>query len=232
MQFYRVLQPKEEPQGDLLFTNRRSPFRIAVFDYRKLSFDIYLFAKKTGIQVLNAIRVAENVPAYLDVLNAFFNTDKTMFNLLHLGINDPIKEISGDDLYDFSNKYISDVNETGLFYDWGMEHYFWEFIWEMVRKNEYPQMPSRMESLFLFDKYENAKDFLYQYRDPYYRVVEVELMEGNSQSFDMNWFSGVPSNVPITEVEKYARNYWEQKYTENPVVEVLFQGRYQWTDEM
>lgn len=228
IQLCRVLNPKEEPQGELHSSDRKSPFRIAVFDYRKLSHDIYILAKKTGLKVINAVRVAENVPAFLDELNAFFKSNESSFDLLRLGIDDPIKVISSNDLYEFSYNYINDANETGLFYDWGMEHYLWEFIWEMVRNNEYPNMPSRMESLFLFDKEANASDFLNQYRDPTYRVVNVNLMEGKTESFDMNWFSNVPSDVPITEVEKYARNYWEQKYTENPVVEVLFQGTYQW----
>lgn len=47
---------------------------------------------------------------------------------------------------------------------------------------------------------------------------------GLVKSFDMNWFSNVPSDIPLSEVEKYARNYWEQKQTDNPVTEVLFQG--------
>lgn len=228
IQLYRVLNPKEEPQGELHSSDRKSPFRIAVFDYRKLSHDIYILAKKTGSKVKNAVRMAESVPAFLDELNAFFKSNESSFDLLRLGIDDPIKVISSNDLYEFSYNYINDANETGLFYDWGMEHYLWEFIWEMVRNNEYPNMPSRMESLFLFDKEANASDFLNQYRDPTYSVVSVNLMEGKTESFDMNWFSNVPSDVPITEVEKYARNYWEQKKTENPVVEVLFQGTYQW----
>lgn len=218
----------EEPQGELHSSESKSPFCIAVFDYWKLSLDIYILAKKTGLKVVNAVRVAENVPAFLDELNAFFKSNESSFDLLRFGIDDPIKVISSNDLYEFSYNYINDANETGLFYDWGMEHYLWEFIWEMVRSNEYPNMPSRMESLFLFDKEENASDFFNQYRDPTYCIANIKLLEGKTESFDMNWFSNVPSDVPITEVEKYARNYWEQKYTDNPVVEVLFQGTYQW----
>lgn len=225
---FRVLNPEEEPQGQILSSNRKSPYRIGVFDYRKLSHDIYFFAKKTGIQIINAVRVAENIPAFLDELNAFFKSGETAFDLLQIGIDDPIKSVSSKDLYDFSYNYISDANETGLFYEFGMEHYLWEYIWEMVRNQEYPRMPARMESLFLFDKQDNAHGFLNQYRDPNYRVVEVELLDGNSQSFDMNWFSNVPSNIPMSEVEEYARNYWGQKHSENPVMEIIFQGQYMW----
>ena len=72
--YYRVLNPLDEPSGKYLPSNRMSDFRREVFAYRKLSHCIYIFALKTGIQVGNAVRVAENVPAFLDILNPFFQS--------------------------------------------------------------------------------------------------------------------------------------------------------------
>ena len=70
-----------------------------------------------------------------------------------------------------------------------------------------------------------------QYRDLNCVLAEVNLLEGITESFDMNWFSEVPSNIPLSEVEQYARNYWGQKQTDNPVIEVLFQGKYAWEED-
>lgn len=225
---YRILNPAEEPKGQALSSERQSPFRREVFAYRRLSHDIYILAKKTGLTLMNAVRIAENVPAFLDELNGFFQSKAPEYDLQLMGINDPIRYISGDELYAFSFNYINDLNETGLFYDWGKEHYLWEFIWEMVRNYEYPDKPSRMESVFLFEQIEDAKDFLNHYRDLNYQLANVVLFDGVAQSFDMNWFSNVPSNIPLPEIEGYARNYWEQRMTENPIVEILYQGKYQW----
>ena len=110
----------------------------------------------------------------------------------------------------------------------GDEHYLWEFIWEMVRNLEFPDMPSRVESLFLFDSIENAMDFKNKFRDLNYQLVNINLLGGTKQSFDMNWFSNVPSNIPLAEVKEYARNYWRQVHTEKPVIEILYQGKYSW----
>lgn len=230
-QYYRILNPLEEPHGQMLSSERESQFRQDVYAYRHLSHDIYIFAKKTGIQIRNAVRVAENVPAFLDELNGFFHSSKTQYELIMLAVDDPIEYVSKDELYAFTSNYIAHVNQTGLYYDWGNDHYLWEFIWEMVRNSEYPPMLSRMESLFLFDNLDNAKDFKTRYRDAKYQIANVSLVEGTMQSFDMNWFSAVPSDIPLSEAENYARNYWEQKLTDNPVVEVLFQGKYQWNKE-
>ena len=230
-QYYRILNPIEEHQGVILTSNRQSKFRQDIFAYRRLSHDIYILAKKTGLQILNAVRVAENVPAFLDELNVFFKSNEKQYDLQQMLILDPVRYISGDELYVFASNYIADVNETGLFYDWDNNHYLWEFIWEMVRNYEFPDKPSRMDSLFLFDKRQNAMDFLNQYRDLNCVLAEVNLLEGITESFDMNWFSEVPSNIPLSEVEQYARNYWGQKQTDNPVIEVLFQGKYAWEED-
>lgn len=226
--YYRVLNPFEEPSGQILTTGKQSQFRQEVFAYRRLSHDVYIFAKKTGLRIINAVRIAENIPAFLDELNVFFKSNEKRYDLQQMLISDPIEYISGDDLYAFASNYIADVNETNLFYDWGKDHYLWEFIWEMVRNYEYPNMPSRMDSLFLFDNLQDAKNFMDEFRDSNYVIAPVKIIEGLVKSFDMNWFSNVPIDIPLSEVEKYARNYWEQKQTDNPVIEVLFQGKYAW----
>lgn len=225
---YRILNPQEEPKGQILTSKLKSPFRQEVFAYRNLSHDIYIFALQTGLQIINAVRVAENIPVYLDELNAFFMSNKPEYDLREMNIDDPIRYVSGDELYSFSMNYIEHMNETGLYYDWGKEHYIWEFIWEMVRNFEFPEMPSRMESVFLFENKKDALDFKSQHRDTECNLVEVITFDGETKSFDMNWFSNVPSNIPLSEVMEYARSYWQQKETDNPVKEILYQGVYSW----
>ena len=225
---YRILNPQEEPEGQILNSVLKSSFRQEVFAYRKLSHDIYVFSQKTGLQIKNAVRVAENVPAFLDMLNEFFMSKEAKFDLQQMLIDDPVRFITDDDLYAFVSNYVADINETGLYYDWGKENVLWEFIWEMIRNYEFPNMPSRMDSLLLFDKKENAMEFKAQFRDSNYQLVKVNLLGGSTQTFDMNWFSNVPCNISLSEVKEYARNYWKQKHTDNPVVEVLYQGHYSW----
>lgn len=226
--YFRVLNPLDEPSGQYLQSNRMSEFRQEVFAYRKLSHCIYIFALKTGIQVKNAVRVAENVPAFLDVLNPFFQSGKPDFKLTDIGVMDPIETISGDDLYNFVSNYIAEINESGLYYDWGKDHYFWEFAWEMVRNFEFPKMPSRMESVFLFTNEDVARTFKNENRGLLYKTVEVELQDGVTEEFDMNWFTDVPSDITLSEVQEYARKYWSQQMTDNPVIEVLHKGIYGW----
>ena len=225
---YRILNPQEEPKGQILTSMFKSSFRQDVFAYRKLSHDIYIFSQRTGLQIINAVRVAENIPPFLDIQNEFFMSKEPKYDLHQMLIDDPVRYITSDELYTFSSNYISHINETGLYYDWGREHYLWEFIWEMIRNVEFPNMPSRMESLFLFDSMDSAMNFKAEYRDSNYQLVNVNLLGGTRLSFDMNWFSNVPSNIPLSKVKEFARNYWMQAHTDKPVIEVLYQGEYSW----
>lgn len=226
--FYRVLNPLEESSGIKLNSNHQTNFRKEVFSYRKLSHCIYILSLKTGIQIQSAVQIAENVPAFLDILNEFFQSGKEKFDLTHIGVEDPVKILKGDDLYAFTYNYITEVNESGLYYDWGKEHYFGEFAWEMVRSLEFPDKPSRMDSVFLFKSKKDADIFRKQYRDLRFETVQVDLLDGNSAEFDMNWFSNVPSNISVSEMQEYARKYWKQEMTETPIIEILHKGHYAW----
>ena len=229
--FYRVLKPLDEPKGEVLTTNRQSEFRKEVLAYWNLSQDIFNLAQNTGLLILNAVRIAENVPAYWeDDLKVFLLSMQSDYDLRKMLISDPIKTIHRNDLMEFAVNYISHMNETGLYYDWGQNTYIWEYIWEMVRISDYSDKPSRIESQFFFDNIDNAKIFNSQIHGNDYQLARIHLLEGDFQSFDMSWFSDIPSDITISEAEVYARNYWEQKQTDHPVMEFLFQGKYRWND--
>lgn len=228
-QYYRVLDPLEEPSQKWLMPNICSAFRQEVLAHNRLGHCIYVLAQKTGLKILNAVRVAENTPAFLDVLNAFFQSGGAFFNLLDMCVIDPIEKISADDLYAFVSRYVSEINSSELYYDWGKDNYLWEFIWETIRNNEFPTMPSRLDSVFLFKDEAIALQFKEDQRDMNYIIVPVKLSEGQTEEFDMNWFTEVPSNVTLTEAQEYARKYWRQEMTEHPIIEALHKGQYFWT---
>lgn len=226
--FYRVLNPTFEPASQVLSSNFRSDYRQQVFAYRKLSYAIYMFASQTGLRIISAVRVTENIPAFLDVLNSVFQSSAKDFDLKRIMVDDPIGCVKVDDLFTFVSYYLEEANKTGLFYDYGNELYLWELIWEIIRVNEFPNRFSRMESLFLFKEQEQARNFFNEYRDLNFKIAEIEILDGNIEAYDMNWFTIVPSDIPVSEVQVYARRYWSQEMTDNPIKEFLFQGKYKW----
>lgn len=226
--FYRAINPVEESYGTVYDSNRRSPFRENVFAYRFSSHDIYVLAQKTGLQIKNAVRIAINVPAFLDVLNEFFFSGKEYFNLQELMINDPIKKISGDNLYAFTNSYVQHVNDLNLCYDIDKCNFIWEFIWEVVRYSEFPNEPSRMESLFLFNDKDTAKEFIDDFHEgESFEIAEVNLTDTLVHKYDMSWFTLADEEQTLNEVMEFARKYWSGIPSGSPVWEYLYQGNYE-----
>ena len=227
MNFYRAINPVEESYDVSYHSSRRSPFRENVFTYRFLSHDIYVLAKKTGLQIKNAVKMAINVPAFLDILNDFFFSGAEDFDLKELGILDPIEKISGDDLYAFTHSYIQHVNELNLFYDVDKCNFIWEFIWDIVRHTAFPHEPSRMESLFLFDNIEVTQQFIDDFHEgEAFEVAEVELSNSKVHKYDMSWFTLTDGDQTIDEVFEFARKYWRGEASSNPVWEYLYQDDY------
>ena len=85
-----------------------------------------------------------------------------------------------------------------------------------------------MDSVFLFIDEDVARTFQNENRDLQYKLVNVDLQDGVTEEFDMNWFTDVPSDITLSEVQEYARKYWSQQMTKNPIVEVLHKGIYTW----
>ena len=172
--------------------------------------------------------MAINVPAFLDVLNEFFYSGKETFNLQELVILDPIEKISGDDLYAFTHSYIQHVNKLNLFYDIDKCNFIWEFIWEMVRYTEFPDEPSRMESLFLFEDKETSQEFIDEFHEGEpFEIAEVGLDNPKVYKYDMSWFTLADGEQTLEEVVKFARKYWSGVASNNPVWEYLYQGEYE-----
>lgn len=96
-----------------------------------------------------------------------------------------------------------------------------EFIFESVRASEFPALPGRLSSAFVFESLEHAN----QYRNnfsPWGMLYEVELVEP-SALLHRGGFNLVTFPPPVTEfvpvTAQFARSYWRGENIE--VVELL-----------
>jgi len=98
----------------------------------------------------------------------------------------------------------------------------WEFIWEYVRQQVTPKMPSRLSSCFLFDNLLDVRKFQKKEFNSSNIIAKIDIKENRALcKFDMNWLSDVPVTATFSEAYDYASNYWQQKETENPMWEFL-----------
>jgi hypothetical protein len=96
-----------------------------------------------------------------------------------------------------------------------------EGVWERVRTDEFPDLPSRKGAVFLLDDIELAK----QVRGTWFEGQERHLLEAHIiygsrlHRADSGWLDCIPENW-----EEYARRYWHGDMNENAIPEVLVDG--------
>ena len=60
-------------------------------------------------------------------------------------------------------------------------------IFENVRLRDYPDRPSRFESMFLCPNLQSARNFVNQPRRQYDLLYEVEIIDPSARRFETDW---------------------------------------------
>ena len=126
------------------------------------------------------------------------------------------------------SKACTHLIESDLGFTYDDLPFVWEYLWEVYRKNFFPEKLSRFSSVFLFDEEQNLTDFKSSHH-PFEMLIpcKVELIETRRlESYDMAWLDNVPTNCTFEEFAEYGKGYWSGAKTDSPIIEVLFSGVY------
>lgn len=190
---------------------------------------------KCNLKISSALRIASQY-GYVkkDIQQRVRNAEQEIPLSLFLVFNDNKTHIQMCPLVDFIVEYNSAYQQTGIYLDEdkGDGQYFWEVIWEMVRKTEFPKAFSRLESCFAFTDIKEASKFAIESRGSEARIARVELQKAKLQNYDMQWVTEVPVESTMKEAIEYARKYWSGEYSEKPIVETLIKGDYIFEKEL
>jgi hypothetical protein len=99
-----------------------------------------------------------------------------------------------------------------------------ELFWENVRVAEYSDVPSRQRCIWLIESMEDVKKWIGHlgFRPNLYSIVRLRAT-GRTLKVDSNYLAGDSEALSVW-LEK-SRAYWSGKNSENPLPEVLFEGR-------
>lgn len=92
-----------------------------------------------------------------------------------------------------------------------------EMAYEEIREKEFPEKPSRFESIFLCSSSEGVKKFIAESGRQFDIPYEVELVDPSALSHE-----GCLNNPSISNGDNYttlmekARSYWSTSHVENP----------------
>lgn len=95
-----------------------------------------------------------------------------------------------------------------------------ELIYEQIRRAEFPDRPSRLESIFLCGNIDSARNFGRQHRqnEVCYRV---EVLDDNAPRFIANWNMMPPRTADQDEVIQCAREYWRGGFIPQHTQEIV-----------
>lgn len=99
-----------------------------------------------------------------------------------------------------------------------------EEIFEAIRQAEFPSLPSRLSSVFLWQDLATAQAF-YAHQGHYeHYLYAVEILEGEPFPAEMDLL--YCEGVAYTQIAQCARHYWKQVHHPNSqTIEVLLDGK-------
>jgi hypothetical protein len=111
----------------------------------------------------------------------------------------------------------------------------WEYLYEKVRQEHFPHLPSRLNSFFSFKHLEDIAYYKEKHITDGLDRIKCKLdISGCNILFesDMAILDEIEPNSFYPEVEEKIKNYWQQKYSKSPVIEILLQGEITLLEEL
>lgn len=188
-------------------------------------------SQKCNIKIASALRIASQYGWVIEDIKHMIQNNATEVPLhLFLVDNEKKDSIPMQPLVEFINEYNTFYEDTGIFLDEdkGDGQYFWEIIWDIVRRDEFPDANSRLDCCFAFTNKTDAVQFSKEFREieDESNVAEVIIEDADTSVYDMQWITTVPTDATMNEAIEYARNYWKGLKTKSPIMEVLIYGEY------
>lgn len=149
-----------------------------------------------------------------DVLDIFQLTNEKK----HKGYKVPISLL---------NEFLQSFDEYNpfIFFDNGI--FLWEYYLEKVRFEEFNHLPKRMSSTFFFDNIDSCNYYITNHLNGIGQIKKIELVETKiSFQGDMSIIDAIENSISRDELLETIRKYWRGEKSDNPVMEVIFQGSF------
>lgn len=168
-------------------------------------------------------KINDNVPFSMIVGNNYYGDATIKFEDLLKIANELVLFADASLIMESSPPYMLD---ECLF-----NRYLFEVIFEEERKSNFQDLPSRLESYFIFKDIETCKNYIRRYGGHIVKVIPQEFrnhFEGDMSILDTilydSWATLKSKSIP--EYLKTANQYWSGEKTNRPFNEVLFQGAF------
>jgi len=104
---------------------------------------------------------------------------------------------------------------------------FWEYLYEKRRKKNFNNICSRLNSYFVFTNENDCKRYRDNIRGGNGEIVGIEIVESNNIfESDMQLMDKLENHFTINTINTFIDNYWNRIYTQKPIIEIMFQGKF------
>lgn len=128
---------------------------------------------------------------------------------------------------DLMDEFIQSFDENNQFIFFDNGTFLWEYYLEKVRSEEFDRLPKRMLSTFFFDNLSGCNYHKNNHLNGIGQIKKIELVETkNSFRGDMSIIDALENSISRDELLETIRKYWRGEKSDNPVTEIVFQGKF------
>jgi hypothetical protein len=129
----------------------------------------------------------------------------------------------------YMNEFIQSFDEENKFIEFDNGIYLWETILEIVRESFYKHCPKRLSSIFFFDSISSCNYYISNHLNGIGKIYEIEILETERYfEADMAHIDKIENQILFEDLINEFANYWKGTMSENPVKEIIFQGKYKY----
>ncbi len=127
------------------------------------------------------------------------------------------------------NEFIQSFDEDNQFVFFNEGTILWEQILEKVRKNNFKNLPNRLDSTFFFDNISSCEYYIDKHLGGIGKMYEIEIIEIEEMfTADMKIIDGVNNQIRMKELIDEFTNYWKGITHENSIRELVFKGAFKY----
>lgn len=150
--------------------------------------------------------------------DGFLHLSKVTNNTKYIGYKMPVQLL---------NNFLQSFDEENQFIIFDNGTILWEYYLEKVRAEEFNHLPARLQSVFFFENVSDCDNYKNHHLSGIGAIFGIETLETtNLFKGDMAIIDELDNSISRDELLEQIRKYWRGDKTENPIMEVVFQGKY------
>lgn len=228
--YFRIPDVKKEPAGVTLDSDNTSlyPRFNRILEIIPVFNIILPFWSSTRLQLDTVFACLRKSNDVFQLIKGAENNDKTHINPRYINIDEEISIVAIKDMRELLDAYLHYQKETNLLLTDRDMSVIKDYMFEFVRKTDFPEKYSRLHSLMIYDNLGVAVQLAKEYdANARTRLCEMKIVEKHMlDRYDAGWYTSLSPTDVYADYVFAAKSYWAGEMSANCKMESLFSGKY------